>query len=1045
MWTRLGRLLQIAQGDRPIIVALLLQAFCTGIFVGTLELEANTVFLEAFGADRVPFALMVSGLAGILIAAIYGYFSKQLKMRPFGILNLVVVTGVSILFVGGLQFMEQDYLDFATFVFSGPLILITLLGFWTTVRGKLSSSRSKQLHGLIEVALVGGMTIALLITPLLVSSGFRIHEILIAAMGSLIIAASAQVYILSNHGKQDGGYRNKAGSAGPIRLFSHKYTSSMATFVVIGVAVSVLLHYEFLSVTQNRFPGGNELVEFLGFFLGIGVMLAWILKRFLFHWIKSKFGIRMTLLLLPVVLLLLTIPASLLGEGYGYGGGMQMFAYFFLLVVLSNLFSRSMKESMEHPSMNLIYQSLNTRERLNIQSGIDGVFSQIGVFATGLFLSLFIMFQFIELYHVTYVLFVLLLIWFVVGLSLYKSYHRLLKVTLESDRVFDPSDLRLEEIEQFDIEQSSFSLELIEFNPYFFHYVSRERELSLLAHSDPMVRRIIWDHILKSSPGLSDITISQMLVNERVPDIKERIRQLKKRKLKSKLGLQEAFIRERLNKFNKVQSEPDNSIGEVFNNGESHEIMAALYYVAEEKDQNYIPEVISLFRERDPDVQGVSISTAARLDLGGNAHKLIDLLSDPLLYRAAWSTLVNQGENVLDELEMAFYKPDSDISLQTRIVSVISAIGGARSVQLLLQKLEYQHRDVFHSVVRGLYTNNFEATVIQEAQIQNAILRMIQAGTWIMAAKISVRTDDPGGSLARVIEHEIWEVNELILMLLSMIYDRKSVRRIKISLLDRQSDDRQMALELLELLLREPLKTVLVSYFHDVAVREKLDKLKELYPIDVFPTDVLLKRILNRTGTQMGDFIKICVLDRVGNVERFFDEQQIIAQGFHPNPRIREIAAQLLRKNNPEQYDLLTERIDFPDNSFPGHEDMIRWYVDTTMRLSSWKLFNNVGINSLFNLVSIARPFSEEWTDDGSSVILARSVSAEDFTTLSNGIAIIAANQPEILEQIRYLGTIGACEAFIIDRKEFVELLFDDRSLLHVFCSFLNQASLKPF
>ena len=255
------------------IVALLLQSFCTGIFVGTLELEANTVFLEAFGADRVPFALMVSGLAGILIAAIYGYFSRQLKTRFFAYLNLVVVIGVGILFVGGLHFLEQDYLDFATFVFSGPLILITLLGFWTTVRGKLSSSRSKQLGGLIEVTLVGGMIVALLSTPLLVSSGFRIHEVLYAGMGSLIIAASAQLYVLSKHGEQREGYREKAGSAGPIRLFSNRYTASMASFVVIGVAVSVLLHYEFLSVTQNRFPGEVNLLSSWGFFLEL--LLCW--------------------------------------------------------------------------------------------------------------------------------------------------------------------------------------------------------------------------------------------------------------------------------------------------------------------------------------------------------------------------------------------------------------------------------------------------------------------------------------------------------------------------------------------------------------------------------------------------------------------------------------------------------------------------------------------------------------------------------------------------------------------------------------------------
>jgi len=643
------------------------------------------------------------------------------------------------------------------------------------------------------------------------------------------------------------------------------------------------------------------------------------------------------------------------------------------------------------------------------------------------------------------VLFVLLLLWFVVGLSLYKSYHRLLKVTLETDRQHDPAELSLVEIAQFDLEHSVFSMELIEFNPYFFHYVSRERQLSLLAHTDPMVRRVIWDHILKSSPGLMDIIISQMLVHEKEPDIKEKIRQLKRRKLKSKLGLQAAFIKERLNKFSNIESEPDDSVGEVFQSGTSNEIMAALYHVAETKDGSYLPEVVSLFRDRDPEIQGVAISTSGYLDLGSSAHKIIDLLIDPKLYRVAWSALVNQGENVLEELEIAFYKPDADIKLQTRVVSVIAAIGGERSIQLLLQKLEYQHRDVFHAVVQGLYENNFQATEIQEAQVQNAILRKIQAGTWIMAAKIAVRTDDPGGSLARAIDHEIWEVNKLILMLLTMIYDRRSVRRIKISLLDRHSDDRQMAIELLELLLRRPLKAVVVSYFHDVSVREKLDKLRELYPIDIFPVDVLLKRILNRNGAQMGDFVKICVLERMGNVERFFDEQQIIAQGFHPNPRIREIAAQLLRKSNPEHYDLVTERLDFPDNSFPGHEDMVRWYLDTTMRLTSWKLFENVGINSLFKLVSILRPFSEEWSADGDSVILARSLSADEFTTLSGGLAIIAAYQPDILEQIRYLGTIGACEAFLIDRKEFVELLFDDRTLLHVFCSFLNQASQKTY
>ena len=112
------------------------------------ELEANTVFLEAFGADRIPFAMMVSGVWGILIAAVYGYFSKQLKARAFGIVNLAAVVVATALLVGGLYYMERDYFDFATFVFAGPFILVTLLGFRTTISGFISPSRCK--HWLAE-------------------------------------------------------------------------------------------------------------------------------------------------------------------------------------------------------------------------------------------------------------------------------------------------------------------------------------------------------------------------------------------------------------------------------------------------------------------------------------------------------------------------------------------------------------------------------------------------------------------------------------------------------------------------------------------------------------------------------------------------------------------------------------------------------------------------------------------------------------------------------------------------------------------------------
>lgn len=1043
----MGKLLQIAQGDRFMIAALLVQAVCTGIFAGSLELGVNTLFLENVGTQGLPLAFMVSGAAGVLLTIAYSYFIRQLKIFVYGILNLVTVVGLSGVLVAGFMMWSgtvedlSDVVFYSIFAFSFPLVLITLHSFWTTVRGFLTPSRGKQLNGIIELALVGGMLLAFLSAPFLVGPNFGIHNMIFIGLGCLVVASGSQLYVLSASRSRRIPLISRVKTSGPYKIFSHRYTALMASFVVMGIMVAALLHYIFLSETGSRFYGGTELAEFLGYFFAIAVFLGWMLKRVLFGWFKRTFGISMTLLLLPVILLLLMILSAIAGESCFNSGGSQQCIYFFMLIVFSALANRALKDSMENPSMNLVYQSLDPRERFNVQTGIEGILSQVGIFFVGMFLLGFVRINFEEPFQVTFVLFVLLIGWFFVGRSLYQGYQRLLKVSLESDRILDPVDLNLKDFIDLDLELTAFPAELLEFNPYYFLNGSREKLMMLFSHKQPEIREMAWDYFLGSSPGLPEVTLRQLLVSEKEPNIKEKIRELSNRKLKTKPNLQEAFIRERLNKFSKVSKEPEDTIGDAFQSGNPYEIFAALYMVAEEHDSSHLNDVIHLFESEDPQIQSAAIATAGMIELGNKGVKIIDMLVHPVHYQVAWSAIVNQGENILEELETAFSRTDVSIRLQKRIVSAISAIGGDRAIQFLLQTLEYQNREVLHTVVYGLSENQFQAAKIQEVIIQNAILRMVSAGTWILAAKISVRADDPGGYIARVLDQESWEVNELILMLLAMIYDRRSVHRIRTSLLDRQSDDRGMAIELLELLLNQPLKPVLVAYFHDVSVREKIDKLMGIYPVDVFPVEILLKRMLNRNGVQLGDFIRICALERMGSVVRFYDNQQIIAQGFHPNPRIREMAAHLLQKYDPEEYKLVSGRPDFPKHMSLVTDERIQWYLESTMKLTTWKLFQKIGINSLFSVVTRARPFTEKSEVNENSVILARSVSSEEFSILSEGIAIIASHQPEILEQIRYLGTIGACEAFLIDRKEFIELLFDDRALLHASCSFLSQAN----
>lgn len=1036
----MGKLLQIDTGNRPMILALLLQAGCTGVFVAMLELSANVLFMESSGPSRIPLAFMVSGASGILIASIYSYFSKQLNIRAFGILNLVAVILFSMALFAAYRMLEKEQFDFVLFVMAGPLSLITLLGFWITVRGFLSPSKSRQLSGLVEAALIGGMVMAFLGTSMLVRKGVSLELVLFSGLLSLIVAGIAQFYVLNRMERELIYSSRRVSSTGPIRLFSHRYTGLISGFAVLGVAVATIVHYTFLWSSSAQFVESVNLLGFFSIVFSGGVFLAWLTKRFLFPHLKRKFGVGFNLLAGPVILLILSMAGVIAGDLFGMGSGSGVIPLTFMLITLAKFTYIALHGSLEESSMLLFYQSLDPREKSNVKSGIEGVLSQIGVFSVALVLACLISLGSLEIIHVQYFLVVVIMAWFFTGLSLQKAYKKLLRITLGSDRIRDLADYGLQEISTIRLSETAFPIEAIEFNPFFFHYTSREEVMKLLDHPEAGVRMRVWDHLLHTAPGLPQLTLSQLLAREKEPDVKNNIRVMAKRKLRSKLGLQEAFIKERLDRFSENKNDLDPAIGEAFQSGVRNEIFAALYHVATERDSTYLPEVFQLLKEQDLDLRSVAIATAGKIDSRRLSTRLIESLEHPRLYPAAWSALVHQGEGILEELEAAFHKPGASIRLQQRIVSVLTATGSVRALQLMLDKLDYHQREVFTAVVQGLYENHFQANEMQIAAVQNAIMKLVKTGAWNLASKVSIRVAQPGGSLEKGIDQEIWDVNDNILMLLSFIRDRRSVRRIRLNMLDRQSEDRGMAIEMLELLLDEPLKTVLVAYFTDVVIREKLDKLHALFRTELIPVDRLLFKILNRDGMQMGDFMRICVMERMGSNPDYFDEQQIIAQGFHPNPKIRETAAQLLRKNDPGQFDLVTERLDFPVNSFAEHEDLAGWYVNTTINLAAWKLFKNVGINSLFRLVSVLRPFSEEVLAEGDMVVVARSGSADESSSLSKGIAVIAQHQPEILEQIRYLGTQGMQEAYLVRREEFIELLFDDRSLLHVFCAFLSLA-----
>ena len=86
----ISKALNIESNERGIVLLLLTQSVFIGIFAGALDVGANALFLEAFSADLMPQAFMISGAVGIIFTSLYTWFQKKIPFRVFTILNLLI-------------------------------------------------------------------------------------------------------------------------------------------------------------------------------------------------------------------------------------------------------------------------------------------------------------------------------------------------------------------------------------------------------------------------------------------------------------------------------------------------------------------------------------------------------------------------------------------------------------------------------------------------------------------------------------------------------------------------------------------------------------------------------------------------------------------------------------------------------------------------------------------------------------------------------------------------------------------------------------------
>jgi hypothetical protein len=256
--------------------------------------------------------------------------------------------------------------------------------------------------------------------------------------------------------------------------------------------------------------------------------------------------------------------------------------------------------------------------------------------------------------------------------------------------------------------------------------------------------------------------------------------------------------------------------------------------------------------------------------------------------------LVNYGELAYPSLETIFYNSEQNVDLKLEIVNIYGKVGGKLAQKMLWNKIDYPDNKVISQVLLSLSHCGFIAKEDQIQRIKLVIEEDVINIVWNLKAIEQLKAQnskefkDIIDSLKEENEHNFGH----IYMLLSMIYDQKSIQLVQENIETKTNEGISYAIELLDVFLSEDLKQKIIPILDDISDIDRIRRLQILYPLIEMSLDELLKMLINKEFSVINRWTKTSTIYYIGQnkiTEKF--DMELIANLFNPDQLLKEISA----------------------------------------------------------------------------------------------------------------------------------------------------------
>ncbi len=784
--------------------------------------------------------------------------------------------------------------------------------FWSFANDFFNPREAKRLYGLIlSMGTLGGITGGLA-ADLSVSTAFKTEDVLliagIALLLSIVIVRVIEKRVPRKEPSKELSSTQVTTAEDTGKLLSEninrRHLHLIGAMIVLAVIVSTVIDYQFNSIVENNYVTKFARTEFFGEFFALLNAFSLVIQFFLTGKILKRFGIGVTLILVPIIL-------SLGSLGF-------MFFPTILLAGFLKITDKTFTYSLMQSSRELLFLPIPSDVRVKAKLLLDVFVNRLasGV-AAGLIILFTVMLAF-DLTDLSILSLIVLVAWIGTTIALRKEYLTSIKrllirrdVDIE-ERVIETLDAEtvrtlIKGLHSKDNQKVRYSLSLLEL-------VSNtdvvDHLLRLLQHWDPQIRaqtlRILFkfgrqemvDHIM---PLMSDDDIEVRTeaihfvwaycdpcpsdrISEFLEDPEPKIRGAMLASLVTHTG---KLSEEGQDVLKKMIAHPS----------EIERIEAARVLGMVAHGLGLHDYLIALMRDSSSKVQEVAIESAGKVLHQEFVGVLISKLGNPRLRKSARRALANYGNQILPQLRATLHAPQVNLQIRKGIPRVFYQIQTEESWDELIENLEYENTTIRFEIIKSM--NKIRKCSpewkFDRDKINHALMIEIRDYYWKLnifhayARKERLRIDvrEVDDILHPALQEKLDESLERIFRMLALIYPQQDIYNSYYYITQGDQNERANAIEYLDNLLPGDLKVPLLPILDDIPLDHKVRQGRALFNLQRLTRKEALKNLLND-----GDFwLQVCTVYSLGR-EKLQDFEDEVREQLHSNENILKETAE---------------------------------------------------------------------------------------------------------------------------------------------------------